>query len=157
MIGQPRQGGSPRWCARPRSIDLYVDQELFALEMEHLFANTRVHVGHDSQVPKVGDYYATTIGPQPVILVRDDPEDPIVPHNRCPHKARASPASCMRQHRAVLPLSPIMPGPLPRRQPAGIPLKSGYDGTGFAERFGGGRGRAAGPSRPQLPRLRSPR
>src|SRR5262245_51788614 len=54
--------------------DLYVDQELFELEMEHLFANTWIYVGHESQVPNVGDYYATTIGVQPVILVRDAPQ-----------------------------------------------------------------------------------
>jgi len=48
--------------------DLYLDQELFELEMEHLFANTWAYVGHESQVPKIGDYYATTIGTQPVII-----------------------------------------------------------------------------------------
>ena len=31
--------------------DVYVDQEVFDLEMEHLFANTWIYVGHDSQVP----------------------------------------------------------------------------------------------------------
>jgi benzoate/toluate 1,2-dioxygenase alpha subunit len=31
--------------------DVYIDQEVFDLEMEHLFANTWVYVGHDSQVP----------------------------------------------------------------------------------------------------------
>ena len=34
--------------------DVYVDQEIFDLEMEHLFANTWVYVGHDSQVPNAG-------------------------------------------------------------------------------------------------------
>ena len=37
--------------------DVYVDQEVFDLEMEHLFANTWIYVGHDSQVPNAGDYY----------------------------------------------------------------------------------------------------
>ena len=46
--------------------DVYVDQEVFDLEMEHLFANTWIYVGHDSQVPHAGDYYGTTIGKQPV-------------------------------------------------------------------------------------------
>ncbi len=32
--------------------DVYVDQEMFELEMEHLFANTWVYVGHDSQMPE---------------------------------------------------------------------------------------------------------
>ena len=49
--------------------DLYIDQELFELETEHLFANAWIYVGHDSQVPKLGDYYATTIGAQPVIKI----------------------------------------------------------------------------------------
>ena len=33
------------------------DPEVFALEMERLFANTWVYVGHDSQVPNAGDYF----------------------------------------------------------------------------------------------------
>ena len=34
--------------------DVYIDQEIFDLEMEHLFANTWIYVGHDSQVPNAG-------------------------------------------------------------------------------------------------------
>ena len=37
--------------------DLYIDQEVFELEQEHFFANTWNFVGHDSQIPKAGDYY----------------------------------------------------------------------------------------------------
>src|SRR5271165_154390 len=59
--------------------DVYIDDEVFALEMEHVFANTWVYVGHESQVPNHGDYFATTVGLQPVLTVR-------VLHNRCPHK-----------------------------------------------------------------------
>src|SRR5579885_675759 len=40
--------------------DLYIDEEVFQLEMEHLFANTWVYVGHDSQVPNEGDYFGNT-------------------------------------------------------------------------------------------------
>src|SRR5271170_2764694 len=65
--------------------DLYLDQELFELEMEHLFANTWIYVGHESQVPKLGDYYTTTIGVQPVIMVRHERGIQVL-HNRCPHK-----------------------------------------------------------------------
>ena len=66
--------------------DVYVDQEIFDLEMEHLFANTWVYVGHDSQVPNAGDYYGTTIGKQPVIMVRHTDGVVHVLYNRCPHK-----------------------------------------------------------------------
>ena len=41
--------------------DVYVSEEVFQLEMEHLFPNSWVYVGHDSQVPNPGDYYGTTI------------------------------------------------------------------------------------------------
>ncbi len=66
--------------------DVYTDPGVFALEMERLFANTWVYVGHASQVPNQGDYYTTTIGAQPVVVVRDHTDTVRVLHNRCPHK-----------------------------------------------------------------------
>ena len=66
--------------------DLYIDQELFELEMTHLFANTWVYVGHASEVPKSGDYTTTTVGTQPVVMVRQGDGSIKVLHNRCPHK-----------------------------------------------------------------------
>jgi len=66
--------------------DVYIDDEVFALEMEHLFANTWVYVGHDSQVAKPGDYFGTMIGAQPVLMVRHTDDSVKVLHNRCPHK-----------------------------------------------------------------------
>ncbi len=66
--------------------DLYIDQELFELEMQHLWHNTWVFVGHDSQIPKAGDYYTTQIGTQPVIMLRDGEGQVNVFMNRCAHK-----------------------------------------------------------------------
>jgi len=73
---------------RPTEVhkDLFVDDEIFELEMEHLFANTWGYVGHASQVPNAGDFYTTTIGDQPVIMVRHTDKTIRVLHNRCPHK-----------------------------------------------------------------------
>ena len=111
--------------------DLYVDQELFELEMENVFGNTWVYVGHESQVPKVGDFYATTIGTQPVIMVRSAEDGIAVLHNRCPHKGtRITGEACGNTGRFFR--CPYhawtfrLDGSL-----AGIPLKSGYEGTGF--------------------------
>ena len=113
--------------------DLYLDQELFELEMEHLFANTWIYVGHDSQVPKIGDYYATTIGAQPVIMVRDTADSIKVLYNRCPHKGtRLTGETCGNVGRFFR--CPYhawtfrLDGSL-----AGVPLKTGYDGTGFSD------------------------
>ena len=66
--------------------DTYIDAEIFDLEMKHLFSNTWVFVGHDSQTPKKGDYITTQIGTQPVIMVRHKDDDIKVLYNRCPHK-----------------------------------------------------------------------
>jgi phenylpropionate dioxygenase-like ring-hydroxylating dioxygenase large terminal subunit len=66
--------------------DLYTDAEIFALEMEHLFANIWVYVGHDSQVPHHGDYFTTTIGKEPVVMVRHSDDTVRVLYNRCAHK-----------------------------------------------------------------------
>ncbi len=61
-----------RALVRDREVhrDLYVDPGIFDLEMKHLFANTWVYVGHASQVPNSGDYFTTTIGVEPVVMVR---------------------------------------------------------------------------------------
>jgi phenylpropionate dioxygenase-like ring-hydroxylating dioxygenase large terminal subunit len=66
--------------------DVYIDQELFKLEMEHLFANCWVYVGHASQVPNPGDYFTTSIGAQPLVMVRHNDGSVKVLHNRCAHK-----------------------------------------------------------------------
>lgn len=66
--------------------DLYINQEVFQLEMEHLFSNTWVYVGHASQIPNKGDFYTTTVGNEEVIMVRHNDNSIKVLYNRCPHK-----------------------------------------------------------------------
>ena len=66
--------------------DVYINQDVYSLEMAHVFTNAWVFVGHESQTPNKGDYFATQIGNQPVIQVRHKPDDIHVLYNRCPHK-----------------------------------------------------------------------
>jgi benzoate/toluate 1,2-dioxygenase alpha subunit len=66
--------------------DVYLDPEIFALEMERLWARTWIYVGHASQVPNIGDYYATTLGVEPVVMVRQEDGRVRVLRNRCAHK-----------------------------------------------------------------------
>ena|GEM_PF-41005 len=65
--------------------DLYASQDIFRAEMQHLFRQCWLYVGHDSQVPNRGDYIATELADQPVLMVRDREEVKVF-HNRCPHK-----------------------------------------------------------------------
>ncbi|MDP1533141.1 MAG: Rieske 2Fe-2S domain-containing protein, partial [Rubrivivax sp.] len=120
---------------REREIhkDAYIDAEVFALEMEHLFANCWVYVGHASQVPQVGDFYATTVGDQPVVMVHHTDGSVHVLHNRCAHKGVQ-----------VVPEGAGHTGRFFRcpyhawayktdGSPLAIPLKKGYDNTGFEQ------------------------
>lgn len=111
--------------------DVYVDQEVFELEMRHLFANTWVYVGHDSQIPNTGDYFGTQVGTQPVLMVRAANGEVHVLHNRCPHKGvRITTESCGNAGKFFRcpyhAWSFKLDGSL-----LAIPLKKGYENTGF--------------------------
>lgn len=65
---------------------VYVDEEIFALEMDRIWGHAWIYVGHDSQIPEVGDFITTDIGLDPVIMVRDESANVQVLFNRCAHK-----------------------------------------------------------------------
>jgi phenylpropionate dioxygenase-like ring-hydroxylating dioxygenase large terminal subunit len=113
--------------------DVYVDEELFQLEMDHVFAKAWVYVGHESQIPNTGDFYGTTIGTQPVLMARHTDGSVKVLHNRCPHKGtRITGETCGNAGKFF-------------RCPyhawsfrtdgsfLSAPLKRGYDNTGFED------------------------
>ena len=111
--------------------DCYIDDEIFELEMTHLFANTWVYVGHASQVPKVGDFFTTTVGNQPVVMVRHTDQSIRVLYNRCPHKGvQVAPEGCGNTGKFFRcpyhAWSFRTDGKL-----LSIPLKKGYDNTGL--------------------------
>ena len=66
--------------------DLYISQEVFELEQEHFFANTWNFVGHDSQIPQVGDYITNDIAGRPLIITRHTDGSVRAMMNRCAHK-----------------------------------------------------------------------
>ena len=65
---------------------VYTDPAIFDLEMQRIFEGGWIYVGHASQVPNPGDYFATTMGRQPVLLVRHKDGSLKLLHNRCAHK-----------------------------------------------------------------------
>ena len=66
--------------------DLYLSDDLFALEQQHFFANTWNFIGHASQVPDAGDFVTVTIAGDPLVMVRQPDGAIAVLHNRCAHK-----------------------------------------------------------------------
>ena len=65
---------------------VYTDPQIFELEMERIFGRAWVFVGHDSLIPRPGDYLTTDIGRQPVVLVRHRDGEAQVLLNRCAHR-----------------------------------------------------------------------
>lgn len=65
---------------------VYTDPEIFKLEMKRIYGRAWIYVGHESQVPKTGEYHTTRVGDQDVIMVRDSDGSVKVLYNRCPHK-----------------------------------------------------------------------
>ena len=113
--------------------DVYTDPEVFDLEMEHLFGNTWVYVGHASQVPDVADFFTTTIGIKPMVMVRHSDGSIRVLHNRCPHKGtRVANEMCGNAGRFFRcpyhAWSFRTDGSI-----AAIPLPQGYENTNFKE------------------------
>lgn len=111
--------------------DLYIDEDVFQLEMEHLFANTWVYVGHASQIPNKGDYYTTTVGTEAVVMVRHTDNSIKVLYNRCPHKGvKVAGETCGNTGKFFRCPYHAWTFRTDGRLLA-IPLKKGYEDTGF--------------------------
>jgi benzoate/toluate 1,2-dioxygenase alpha subunit len=65
---------------------LFSDPELFELEMKYIFEGTWVYLAHESQLGRPHDFYTTTIGRQPVILMRNQAGEIGCFLNACPHR-----------------------------------------------------------------------
>ena len=66
--------------------EVYVDPEIFELEMQRIHERVWIYCGHESQVPKSGDSYPLQIGRQPMLMVRGSDGKISVLYNRCPHR-----------------------------------------------------------------------
>jgi phenylpropionate dioxygenase-like ring-hydroxylating dioxygenase large terminal subunit len=113
--------------------DLYLSEELFALEQKHFFANTWNFVGHASQVPDAGDYVTVEIAGQPLLMVRQADGGIRVLNNRCAHKGMPLATDACGNagkffrcpyHAWTYKLDGA---------PLAIPIKSGYEGTRLKE------------------------
>ena len=113
--------------------DLYVDPEVFQLEMERLWSRTWIYVGHTSQVPQAGDFITVDIAAKPLILVRQTDGSVRVLMNRCAHKGtklvydfagNAGKTLRCPYHAWTYRLDGTL---------LNIPLKQGYEGTGLRE------------------------
>ncbi len=66
--------------------DVYADPAIFDLEMARIFGRAWLLLGHDSQIPREGDFVATWMGRQKVLMVRQRDGGVKVLFNRCAHR-----------------------------------------------------------------------
>src|SRR5690606_4662838 len=57
-----------------------------ALERERIFARAWLYVGHESQVPRPGDFAASRLDGDPILLTRHTDGTLHVVRNRCAHR-----------------------------------------------------------------------
>ncbi|WP_372718999.1 Rieske 2Fe-2S domain-containing protein [Immundisolibacter sp.] len=65
---------------------IYTDPAIFEQEMARIFHRGWLCLGHEAEIPQPGDFRATTLGRQPVLMVRGDDGQVRVFMNRCRHR-----------------------------------------------------------------------
>jgi phenylpropionate dioxygenase-like ring-hydroxylating dioxygenase large terminal subunit len=68
------------------SREIFVSDEIYRQELERIFARAWLFVGHESQIPKPGDYLSSSMGEESVILCRDRAGRIRVFLNSCRHR-----------------------------------------------------------------------
>lgn len=65
---------------------IFIDQDLFDLEMEHIFEGNWIYLAHESQIPNKNDYFTTWMGRQPIVIARNRDEQLNAFVNACSHR-----------------------------------------------------------------------
>ena len=80
------------------------DPEIYQLELERIFAKAWLLLGHDTEIPKSGDYVVRDMGEDQVIVSRDREGQVHVLLNMCTHRGMRvamDEAGCTQVHRCV--------------------------------------------------------
>ncbi len=78
-----------RWVDHERRAvtrSIFVDEDVYQMEQERIFARTWLFIGHESQVAKPGDYFVSRMGEESVILTRDRQGEVHAFLNSCMHR-----------------------------------------------------------------------
>lgn len=76
----------PTSQAQHAPADIYTSEEIYRLEKERIFMKEWLCVGREEEIPNVGDYMATKVLDEPVLVVRQDPNTIVAMSNVCAHR-----------------------------------------------------------------------
>lgn len=113
---------------------IFTDEELFELEMKHIFEGNWIYLAHESQVAKPGDYFTTYIGRQPVVITRAKDGTLNCLINACAHRGAMI---CRRKTDNRMTLTCPFHGWTFRNDGALLKVKD-PDGAGYPESFNSG-------------------
>lgn len=65
---------------------VYYDERVFQDELDRIWYRTWIYVGHESEIPNRNDYVTKSIGPTPILMVRDRAGEVRLLLNKCPHR-----------------------------------------------------------------------
>jgi phenylpropionate dioxygenase-like ring-hydroxylating dioxygenase large terminal subunit len=68
------------------SREIFVSERAHRDELEHLFSRAWLFVGHESLIPKPGDFFQSRMGEESVLLCRDRTGKIHVFLNTCRHR-----------------------------------------------------------------------
>lgn len=67
-------------------LEIHNDEAVYDAEVDRIFGNGWLFVGHTDEIPEPGDYVSRTVGDDPFVLVRDDDGHVRVFFNSCRHR-----------------------------------------------------------------------
>ena len=66
--------------------DVFTDEEIFELEMKHIWEGNWIYVAHESQIANPNDFYTTHVGRQPILIARNQDGQLNAFINACSHR-----------------------------------------------------------------------
>jgi len=88
MVSIPK-GGAQKLVDMERGLihrDVFVSPEVYAQELERVFARAWLFIGHESQIPNPNDFFVSRMGEESVIMTRDRQGEIHVLLNTCMHR-----------------------------------------------------------------------